>query len=135
MWNKDMYKAFQQLYHGLLVVGRVELALQEQQMTDLLSSAFPEQSSKCFWTVPQPTLNTFQKPSFMACKYLSCLLGMFLFTSFSHSLLNNHDIRPTVLCKILGVYQIGYHNRETGKRSNEYVAVMQVSHAIALFVQ
>ena len=35
--------------------------------------------------------------------------------------------RPTVLCKILGVYQIGYHNRVTGKRSMEQVAVMQVS--------
>jgi 1-phosphatidylinositol-3-phosphate 5-kinase len=32
---------------------------------------------------------------------------------------------PTVLCKIVGVYQIGYHNRETGKRSMEQVAVMQ----------
>ena len=35
--------------------------------------------------------------------------------------------RPTVLCKIVGVYQIGYHNRVTGKRSMEQVAVMQVS--------
>ena len=33
--------------------------------------------------------------------------------------------RPTVLCKIVGVYQIGYHNRVTGKRSMEQVAVMQ----------
>jgi 1-phosphatidylinositol-3-phosphate 5-kinase len=32
---------------------------------------------------------------------------------------------PTVLCKIVGVYQIGYHNRVTGKRSMEQVAVMQ----------
>lgn len=32
---------------------------------------------------------------------------------------------PTVLCKIVGVYQIGVHNRETGKRSMEQVAVMQ----------
>lgn len=35
------------------------------------------------------------------------------------------DHRPTVLCKIVGVYQIGYHNRETGKRSMEQIAVMQ----------
>ena len=35
--------------------------------------------------------------------------------------------RPTVLCKIVGVYQIGYHNRVNGKRSMEQVAVMQVS--------
>lgn len=34
--------------------------------------------------------------------------------------------RPTVLCKIVGVYQIGYHNRVTGKRTMEQVAVMQV---------
>lgn len=33
--------------------------------------------------------------------------------------------RPTVLCKIVGVYQIGVHNRENGKRSMEQVAVMQ----------
>lgn len=32
---------------------------------------------------------------------------------------------PTVLCKIVGVYQIGYHNRVTGKKSMEQVAVMQ----------
>jgi 1-phosphatidylinositol-3-phosphate 5-kinase len=32
---------------------------------------------------------------------------------------------PTVLCKIVGVYQIGYHNRLTGKRSMDQVAVMQ----------
>jgi len=30
----------------------------------------------------------------------------------------------TVLCKILGVYQIGYHNRITGRRSMEQIAVM-----------
>ena len=35
------------------------------------------------------------------------------------------QFRPTVLCKIVGVYQIGYHNRETGKRSMEQIAVMQ----------
>jgi hypothetical protein len=23
---------------------------------------------------------------------------------------------PTVLCKVLGVYSIGYHNKETGKK-------------------
>jgi 1-phosphatidylinositol-3-phosphate 5-kinase len=33
--------------------------------------------------------------------------------------------RPTVLCKIVGVYQIGVHNKVTGKRSMEQVAVMQ----------
>lgn len=32
--------------------------------------------------------------------------------------------RPTVLCKIVGVYQIGVHNRVTGKRTMEQVAVM-----------
>lgn len=32
---------------------------------------------------------------------------------------------PTVLCKIVGVYQIGIHNRLTGKRTMEQVAVMQ----------
>lgn len=32
---------------------------------------------------------------------------------------------PTVLCKIVGVYQIGVHNRITGKRTMEQVAVMQ----------
>lgn len=32
---------------------------------------------------------------------------------------------PTVLCKIVGVYQIGYHNRVTGRRTMEQVAVMQ----------
>jgi hypothetical protein len=31
---------------------------------------------------------------------------------------------PTVLCKILGVYQIGYHNRVTGRRSMEQIVVM-----------
>lgn len=34
-------------------------------------------------------------------------------------------VRPTVLCKIVGVYQIGVHNKVTGKRSMEQVAVMQ----------
>lgn len=33
--------------------------------------------------------------------------------------------RPTVLCKIVGVYQIGVHNKVTGKRSLDQVAVMQ----------
>jgi 1-phosphatidylinositol-3-phosphate 5-kinase len=33
--------------------------------------------------------------------------------------------RPTVLCKIVGVYQIGSHNLETGKRNMDQVAVMQ----------
>lgn len=35
------------------------------------------------------------------------------------------SLRPTVLCKIVGVYQIGVHNRVTGKRIMEQVAVMQ----------
>jgi hypothetical protein len=30
-----------------------------------------------------------------------------------------------VLCKIVGVYQIGYHNRVTGRRTMDQVAVMQ----------
>jgi 1-phosphatidylinositol-3-phosphate 5-kinase len=34
-------------------------------------------------------------------------------------------VRPTVLCKIVGVYQIGSHNLETGKRNMDQVAVMQ----------
>jgi hypothetical protein len=38
---------------------------------------------------------------------------------------NYSSFRPTVLCKIVGVYQIGVHNRENGKRSMEQVAVMQ----------
>lgn len=32
---------------------------------------------------------------------------------------------PTTLCKILGVYQIGYHNRITGKKVMEQVVVME----------
>ncbi len=28
---------------------------------------------------------------------------------------------PTVLCKIVGVYQIGYHNKITGKRQMDQV--------------
>lgn len=38
--------------------------------------------------------------------------------SFYHGL-------PTTLCKILGVYQIGYHNRLTGKKVMEQVVVME----------
>ena len=53
--------------------------------------------------------------------FLDCAPAYFEYLSkaFFHGL-------PTVLCKIVGVYQIGYHNRETGKRSMEQVAVMQV---------
>ncbi|CAB9522040.1 Putative 1-phosphatidylinositol-3-phosphate 5-kinase FAB1C [Seminavis robusta] len=52
--------------------------------------------------------------------FLDCAPAYFEYLSkaFFHGL-------PTVLCKIVGVYQIGYHNRETGKRSMEQVAVMQ----------
>ncbi|OEU22087.1 SAICAR synthase-like protein [Fragilariopsis cylindrus CCMP1102] len=52
--------------------------------------------------------------------FLDCAPAYFEYLSkaFFHGL-------PTVLCKILGVYQIGYHNRVTGKRSMEQVAVMQ----------
>eukprot|EP00602_Paraphysomonas_sp_CaronLab_P009360 CAMPEP_0185038048 /NCGR_PEP_ID=MMETSP1103-20130426/33223_1 /TAXON_ID=36769 /ORGANISM="Paraphysomonas bandaiensis, Strain Caron Lab Isolate" /LENGTH=1645 /DNA_ID=CAMNT_0027576313 /DNA_START=45 /DNA_END=4979 /DNA_ORIENTATION=+ len=32
---------------------------------------------------------------------------------------------PTALCKILGVYQIGYHNKVTGKKVMEQVVVME----------
>ena len=53
----------------------------------------------------------------------SCLLDpsvllQYLSKAFFHGL-------PTVLCKIVGVYQIGYHNRVTGRRTMEQVAVMQ----------
>lgn len=30
---------------------------------------------------------------------------------------------PTVLCKIVGVYQIGYHNKITGKRQMDQVNI------------
>jgi len=52
--------------------------------------------------------------------FLDCAPSYFeyLSKSFFHGL-------PTVLCKIVGVYQIGYHNRVTGKRTMEQVAIMQ----------
>mmetsp|Transcript_4381 Transcript_4381/g.12074 ORF Transcript_4381/g.12074 Transcript_4381/m.12074 type:complete len:1827 (+) Transcript_4381:66-5546(+) len=52
--------------------------------------------------------------------FLDCAPAYFeyLTKAFFHGL-------PTVLCKIVGVYQIGVHNRVTGKRSMEQVAVMQ----------
>jgi hypothetical protein len=34
-------------------------------------------------------------------------------------------VRPTVLCKIVGVYQIGIQDKVLGKRSMEQVAIMQ----------
>ena len=60
----------------------------------------------------------------MVCKCASILIELNLFPCFSQ--VNCAlDPRPTVLCKIVGVYQIGYHNRVTGKRTMEQVAVMQ----------
>mmetsp|Transcript_9237 Transcript_9237/g.17384 ORF Transcript_9237/g.17384 Transcript_9237/m.17384 type:complete len:2047 (+) Transcript_9237:105-6245(+) len=52
--------------------------------------------------------------------FLDCAPAYFEYLSkaFFHGL-------PTMLCKIVGVFQIGYHNRETGKRTMEQVAVMQ----------
>ena len=49
--------------------------------------------------------------------FLDCAPAYFEYLSkaFFHGL-------PTVLCKIVGVYQIGYHNRVTGKRTMEQVA-------------
>lgn len=70
----------------------------EQLINVLLSNAFHVQSFKCFWIAPAYF------------EYLS--------KAFFHGL-------PTVLCKIVGVYQIGYHNRVSGKRGMDQVAVMQ----------
>ncbi|KAG5190221.1 hypothetical protein JKP88DRAFT_175957 [Tribonema minus] len=52
--------------------------------------------------------------------FLDCALHYFeyLAKAFFHKL-------PTVLCKIMGVYQIGYHNKATGKRYMDQVVVMQ----------
>ena len=54
--------------------------------------------------------------------FLDCAPAYFEYLSkaFFHGL-------PSMLAKIVGVYQIGYHNRVTGKRTMEQVAVMQVS--------
>ena len=51
--------------------------------------------------------------------FLDCAPAYFEYLSkaFFHGL-------PTVLCKILGVYQIAYHNRVTGKRTMEQIAIM-----------
>jgi hypothetical protein len=51
---------------------------------------------------------------------LDCVPAYFEYLSkaFFHGL-------PTVLCKNVGVYPIGYHNRVTGKRTMEQFAVMQ----------
>ena len=61
--------------------------------------------------------------------FLDCAPAYFEYLSkaFFHGL-------PTMLCKIVGVYQIGYHNRETGKRTMEQVAVMQVSYGCDFFL-
>lgn len=52
--------------------------------------------------------------------FLDCAPAYFEYLSkaFFHGL-------PTVLCKIVGVYQIGSHDRITGKHTMEQVAVMQ----------
>lgn len=51
------------------------------------------------------------------CGMLSRLRSYFEYMSkaFFHKL-------PTVLCKIVGVYQIGYHNKNTGKRQMDQVS-------------
>lgn len=60
--------------------------------------------------------------------FLDCAPAYFEYLSkaFFHGL-------PSMLAKIVGVYQIGYHNRVTGKRTMEQVAVMQVSCTIIGF--
>ena len=35
------------------------------------------------------------------------------------------DRKPTVLCKIMGIYQVGYHNKVTNKKIMEQVVVME----------
>ena len=52
-------------------------------------------------------------------------IAMQISRQFTYLLFLLDSYRPTVLCKIVGVYQIGVHNRETGKRIKEQVAVMQ----------
>ena len=61
--------------------------------------------------------------------FLDCAPAYFEYLSkaFFHGL-------PTMLCKIVGVYQIGFHNRVTSKRTMEQVAVMQVS-TISIFLR
>ena len=66
--------------------------------------------------------------------FLDCAPAYFEYLSkaFFHGL-------PTVLCKIVGVYQLGYHNRATGKRTMEQVAgklffSLSIFHLIVLFV-
>ncbi|CAN0101264.1 unnamed protein product, partial [Ectocarpus fasciculatus] len=52
--------------------------------------------------------------------FLDCALHYFEYMSkaFFHKL-------PTVLCKIVGVYQIGYHNKGTGKRQMDQVGWLE----------
>lgn len=57
----------------------------------------------------------------MACKYILRSSN----SPIDDGALNSHSNRPTVLCKIVGIYEIGVHNRVTGKRTMEQVAVMQ----------
>ena len=47
-------------------------------------------------------------------EFVTNAFSQYLSKAFFHGL-------PTVLCKIVGVYQIGYHNRVTGKRTMEQV--------------
>ena len=55
------------------------------------------------------------------CNFFECFLT-YPRDSASHIF---EQSRPTVLCKIVGVYQIAVHNRITGKESKSQVAVMQ----------
>ena len=38
---------------------------------------------------------------------------------------------PTALCKILGVYTVGYHNKDTGKKAMENVVVRRRARALS----
>lgn len=72
------------------------------------------------------TLSTLVEPSFVGCRYSVDLCQAFMSSPVASPLAHLTFLpRPTVLCKIVGVYQIGIHNRVTGKRSMEQVAVMQ----------
>lgn len=51
--------------------------------------------------------------------WVLCSYFEYMSKAFFHKL-------PTVLCKIVGVYQIGYHNKITGKRQMDQVAATAV---------
>ena len=81
-----------------------------------------------------PSIQSFQPPSQVISRVELQMFLEFAPAYFEYMAKAFYNNIPTVLCKILGVYTLGFHNKETGKKVHPAIFCLFVLHYISFLI-